>query len=57
MASRGKPLLCRTKIHHCWEVARTPDGTRYERCARCLKERPDGLSPGAKSQMGIGGYL
>ncbi len=42
-------------MHHHWEVARTPDGARYERCARCLKERPDGLSAGTKAGMGIGG--
>ncbi len=42
-------------MHHHWEAARTPDGARYERCARCLKERPDGLSAGTKAGMGIGG--
>ena len=42
-------------MHHHWAVARTPDGARYERCARCLKERPDGLSAGTKAGTGIGG--
>lgn len=48
MAPPSKPLLCRTNMHHHWEYARNPDGARYERCARCLKERPDGISAGAK---------
>jgi hypothetical protein len=55
MAAPSKPLLCRTNTHHHWEYARTPDGARYQRCARCLKERPDGMSAGTKAGMGIGG--
>jgi hypothetical protein len=38
MASR-KPFLCRTNLHHRWELAKTSDGNEYVRCARCLKER------------------
>jgi hypothetical protein len=55
MSAPTRSLLCRTNLHHHWEVARTPDGTRYERCARCLKERRDGISPGTNAGMGIGG--
>lgn len=55
MAPPIKSLLCRTNLHHRWEYARTPDGARYERCARCLKERPGGISAGTKAGMGIAG--
>jgi hypothetical protein len=55
MAPPSKPLLCRMNVHHHWETARTRDGARFERCARCLKERPDSLKPGTKAGMGIGG--
>ena len=55
MAPPSKPLLCKTNVHHRWEFARTPDGARYERCARCFKERSDGLSAGTKAVVGLGG--
>lgn len=45
MAASRKPFLCRTNLHHSWELAQTRDGDEYVRCARCLKERwtgPDG---------------
>lgn len=42
MTAPTKPLLCRTNVHHHWEWAHTPDGERYIRCARCLKEKDSG---------------
>lgn len=57
MSPSGKSLLCRTNAHHHWEYARTPDGGRYERCARCLKERRDGISSGTNAGMGIAGGM
>ena len=39
MSRPTKPLLCRTNAHHHWEWAHTPDGERYIRCGRCLKEK------------------
>lgn len=39
MSRPTKPLLCRTNAHHHWEWASTPDGERYIRCGRCLKEK------------------
>ncbi|GAA2169109.1 hypothetical protein [Pedococcus bigeumensis] len=42
MTAPSKPLLCRTNAHHHWEWASTPDGQRYIRCARCLKEKDSG---------------
>jgi hypothetical protein len=50
-----KPLLCRTNMHHRWEWAHTPDGQRYVRCARCLKERGDGRTGMSGAMMGMGG--
>lgn len=49
-----KPLLCRTNVHHSWELAHTADGQRYVRCGKCLKERNSGpggnvTGPGAMS--------
>lgn len=41
MAAPSKPLLCRTNLRHTWEWAHTPDGERYIRCRRCLKEKGD----------------
>jgi hypothetical protein len=38
-----KPFLCRTGLHHKWEMATTDDGEEYIRCARCLKEKWTGL--------------
>ena len=42
MAESRKPFLCRTHLHHHWELAKTKDGQEFVRCSRCLKERgPD----------------
>ena len=58
MTPSSRYLLCKTNFHHHWEYARTRDGVRYERCARCLKERRDGISPGTNAGMGIaGGFM
>jgi hypothetical protein len=54
MPRSGKPFLCRTNLHHTWELAHTPDGQRFVRCARCHKERDSGpaiTGPGAASTM------
>jgi hypothetical protein len=55
-----KPFLCRANLHHSWESAHTPDGQRYVRCGRCLKERETGpggnvTGPGAASAGGTTG--
>ena len=42
MTAPTKPFLCRTNLRHRWESAHTPDGERYIRCARCLKEKESG---------------
>jgi hypothetical protein len=34
-------LMCRTNLHHVWRTNSTEDGSRYLRCARCGKDRPD----------------
>jgi hypothetical protein len=52
-----KPFLCRTNLHHSWESAHTPDGQRFVRCGRCMKERASGAGgnvtgPGAHSVGG-----
>ncbi|KRF24271.1 hypothetical protein [Phycicoccus sp. Soil803] len=38
-----KPFLCRTNLHHRWELAETSDREEYIRCAKCLKEKWTGL--------------
>ncbi|SDP21929.1 hypothetical protein SAMN04489867_1767 [Pedococcus dokdonensis] len=38
-----KPFLCRTNLHHRWEMAETSDGEEFIRCAKCLKEKWTGL--------------
>jgi hypothetical protein len=43
MAAPRKPFLCRTGLHHRWELAYTDDGAEFVRCHRCLKERGSGL--------------
>ena len=42
-AAGKKPFLCRTGLHHRWELASTGDGEKFVRCKRCLKERGSGL--------------
>ena len=33
-------LLCRTNLWHAWRLQHSPEGGgRYERCARCGRER------------------
>ena len=39
----AKPFLCRTNLHHRWELAETSDGEEFIRCAKCLKEKWTGL--------------
>lgn len=61
-----KPLLCRTNVHHSWELAHTADGQRYVRCGKCLKERnsgpggnvtgPGAMSAGSTSGVSGGGF-
>ena len=38
---RSKPLLCLLNIKHYWMPQYTDEGTRYERCAACGKDRWD----------------
>lgn len=64
-ASR-RSFLCRTNLHHSWQLAHTADGQRYVRCARCLKEResgpggnvtgPGAMSAGSTSGISGGGF-
>ena len=46
MAPVKKSLLCRTNLHHRWELAKTDDGVAYVRCERCLKDRGGPLDDG-----------
>ena len=38
---RSKPLLCLLNIRHHWMPHHTDEGTRYERCIMCGKDRRD----------------
>ncbi|MFH8248791.1 hypothetical protein ACH3VR_00305 [Microbacterium sp. B2969] len=38
---RSKPLLCLLNVHHYWLKQSAEDGTVYERCALCGKDRPE----------------
>ena len=40
---RAQPFLCRTGLHHKWEMATTDDGEEFVRCAKCLKDKWTGL--------------
>jgi hypothetical protein len=61
-----KPFLCRTNLHHSWELAHTTDGQRYVHCRRCLRERdsgpggnvtgPGAMSAGSTSGVSGGGF-
>jgi hypothetical protein len=58
MSRPSKPLLCRTNAHHHWEWGNTPDGERFIRCARCLKEKDSsagGQWTGGASMGSFGG--
>ena len=37
----ARPLTCRLNLWHSWQVSRADDGTRYSRCAKCGKDKPD----------------
>lgn len=43
MTRPHKRFLCRTGLHHRWELASTGDGEEFVRCQHCLKERGSGL--------------
>jgi hypothetical protein len=56
-----KPLRCRLGRHR-WGMQSAEDGTRFEACLRCDKDRPPGNygsggSEGSWSAMGVGGGL
>jgi hypothetical protein len=51
-----KPLLCRTNAHHHWEWAHTPDGERYIRCSRCLKEKDSSAGGQWTGGLSMGGF-
>lgn len=54
-ALRSKPLLCLLNIRHRWEVQSSPDGERYQRCAKCGKDRmeyPWGTDPRGRNTIG-----
>jgi hypothetical protein len=54
------PLLCRTHLHHKWELTVNPDGDDYLRCAACGKDRydVDRVQPGLGNfGGGIGGGM
>ena len=44
-SDRGIPLSCRLNLWHSWRPASTEDGSRYSRCAKCEKLRPDRYGP------------
>jgi hypothetical protein len=41
------PFSCRVLHHHHWVQRSTEDGSRYEACRNCGKERPDAGGGGA----------
>jgi hypothetical protein len=53
---RSKPLLCLLNVRHKWSWVSSTDGERYERCAKCGKDRmayPWGLDPKGRNTIGI----
>jgi len=40
-AMHSKPLTCRLNVHHLWRWDSAEDGSRYQRCAKCGKDRAD----------------
>lgn len=38
---RSKPPMCLLNLRHHWAMQSTSDGSRYERCTRCGKDRRD----------------
>ena len=52
---RRKPLLCLLNIKHHWMPQHNDEGTRYERCAACGKDRSDYNWPrSGKTSVGFG---
>jgi hypothetical protein len=49
-----KPLMCRLNIHHVWRWDSAEDGTRYEHCSSCGKDRSDYPEDGGPSLSGRG---
>ena len=39
--ARAVPLTCRLNLWHAWQPFATDDGTRYMRCAKYGKDKPD----------------
>jgi hypothetical protein len=56
---RGPLVRCRILRRHHWVVRSTDDGSRYEACSRCGRERPDQYEPtggiGMAAMLGTGG--
>lgn len=40
-----RPWLCRLNLKHYWQWHTNEDGVRYQTCARCGHDRPQGPSP------------
>jgi hypothetical protein len=52
---RSKPLLCLLNVRHHWQLQSTEDGTRFQRCTKCGKDRMefDPLNVNWKDQSGL----
>jgi hypothetical protein len=50
----GKPLMCRLNVHHVWHWDSADDGSRYQHCVRCGKDRSDYPEGGGPSLIGRG---
>lgn len=49
-----KALMCRLNLHHDWHWNQTEDGSRYQRCAKCGKDKSDSHDDGGPSLIGRG---
>ena len=54
MKMQHKPLMCRLHLHHVWQWASAEDGTRYQHCGKCGKERADYPEEGGQNLINRG---
>ena len=49
-----RSLMCRLNVHHVWRWDSAEDGSRYQRCAKCGKDRSDYPEDDGPSLIGRG---
>jgi hypothetical protein len=54
--SRRRPLRCRLNLHHDWHEETTEDGTRFQQCRRCGKDKTE-VDPGNFGGKNLGAGL